>query len=275
MKNDMMAGRAFQPIPVALRASVDYTRSMSPAPTPMRIPETMGPSEIGPYFRELRLYFKLSPQDVSERLHIRVRYVTAMEEGRFDQMPGLVYARGYVQTYAEFLGLDADQVVDQCFPGMQKDTPVSQVVKFAPLPGTQGKAKPANRWRWIALAGVAVLAVFLMVQDGSEEEESGTVTESTVADVPESMLAGIRDRVMPRAVNYACLTESYALSCMMATAEYRRLIALSQAPTLAGHLANIVVVVEEDTPLAPVSEQDSATDLPNAVKLQHDAIGHE
>lgn len=87
--------------------------------TPVRIPETMTPKEIGAYMGGLREHFKLSLQDVSERLHIRVRYVQAIEQSQIEQLPGKVYARGYVHTYAEFLGLDADQVAAQWFAALE------------------------------------------------------------------------------------------------------------------------------------------------------------
>ena len=99
---------------------------MNQAAPQLRVPESMGPKELGSYMRGLREHFKLSPQDVSERLHIRMRYVTAIEEANYDAMPGKIYARGYVQTYAEFLGLDAEQVVKQCFPAEEvKTAPIS------------------------------------------------------------------------------------------------------------------------------------------------------
>jgi len=44
-------------------------------------------------------------------LRIRYPYLLAIEEGRFSELPGKTYATGFVRTYAEHLGLDADEVV--------------------------------------------------------------------------------------------------------------------------------------------------------------------
>ncbi len=52
-------------------------------------------------------------RDVAERLHIRYAYLHAIEEGDFDQLPGTVYALGFVRTYAEHLNMDADEVVSR------------------------------------------------------------------------------------------------------------------------------------------------------------------
>ena len=50
-------------------------------------------------------------EDVSARLRIRRPYLEAIEEGRFGELPGAVYVSGFLRQYAEFLGLDPDQVL--------------------------------------------------------------------------------------------------------------------------------------------------------------------
>lgn len=49
--------------------------------------------------------------DVSARLRIRRPYLEAIEEGRFGELPGAVYVSGFLRQYAEFLGLDPEQVL--------------------------------------------------------------------------------------------------------------------------------------------------------------------
>ena len=46
-------------------------------------------------------------------LKIRPDYLIAIEEGRFEALPGPVYAIGYVRSYAAYLGLDAGKFVDR------------------------------------------------------------------------------------------------------------------------------------------------------------------
>jgi len=45
--------------------------------------------------------------------HIRSRYLKALEDERFDVLPGTAYVRGFLRTYAEYLGLDADPFVEE------------------------------------------------------------------------------------------------------------------------------------------------------------------
>lgn len=67
--------------------------------------------EIGILLRTAREEFRLSLHDVSEALHIRAIYLEALEEGRFEQLPGAAYARGYLQSYAAYLQLDPKEIL--------------------------------------------------------------------------------------------------------------------------------------------------------------------
>ncbi len=50
---------------------------------------------------------------VAQVLRIRYAYLEAIENGDFDQLPGAAYAAGFLRTYAEFLGLDGQEIVEQ------------------------------------------------------------------------------------------------------------------------------------------------------------------
>jgi transcriptional regulator with XRE-family HTH domain len=51
--------------------------------------------------------------DVERELHIRESYLAALEEERFDRTPGRAYAKGFLRSYADFLGLDGQRFVDE------------------------------------------------------------------------------------------------------------------------------------------------------------------
>lgn len=67
--------------------------------------------EIGILLKTAREQQKLSLVQVSQMLHIRVRYFDALERGTLTDLPGLTYTKGYLQTYASFLGLDKDEIL--------------------------------------------------------------------------------------------------------------------------------------------------------------------
>lgn len=69
--------------------------------------------EIGSSLREARMRQSLELADVERATRIRARYLMALEEERFDIFPGTAYAKGFLRTYADHLGLDAQRFVDE------------------------------------------------------------------------------------------------------------------------------------------------------------------
>jgi cytoskeletal protein RodZ len=69
--------------------------------------------QIGPSLREARTRRGFSPADVHKAVRIRERYLTALEEERWDMLPGDAYTKGFLRTYAEFLGLDGQLYIDE------------------------------------------------------------------------------------------------------------------------------------------------------------------
>jgi cytoskeletal protein RodZ len=53
----------------------------------------------------------LSIEQVEAATRIRADHIRAMEEDRFESLPAPVYAKGYLRTYAAYLGLDADALL--------------------------------------------------------------------------------------------------------------------------------------------------------------------
>jgi cytoskeleton protein RodZ len=69
--------------------------------------------QIGESLREARTRRGLTPADVHKAIRIRERYLTALEEERWDMLPGEAYVRGFLKTYADFLGLDGNLYLDE------------------------------------------------------------------------------------------------------------------------------------------------------------------
>jgi hypothetical protein len=69
--------------------------------------------QIGDSLREARTRRGLSAADVQNGIHIRERYLTALEEEHWELLPGEAYTKGFLRTYAEFLGLDGQLYIDE------------------------------------------------------------------------------------------------------------------------------------------------------------------
>jgi curved DNA-binding protein CbpA len=64
----------------------------------------------GPRLRRARLLRGVEVEDVATATKIGPAYLRSLEEDRFDDLPAVVYVRGFVAAYARFLGLDANAV---------------------------------------------------------------------------------------------------------------------------------------------------------------------
>lgn len=70
-----------------------------------------GGDHVGAYLREARETTGRTVADVAQILRIRRVYLEAIEDGRFDELPGATYAVGFVRSYAAYLRLDTPTLV--------------------------------------------------------------------------------------------------------------------------------------------------------------------
>jgi hypothetical protein len=69
--------------------------------------------EIGSSLREARTRQQLELSQAERDTRIRARYLGALEDERFELLPGAAYAKGFLRTYADYLGLDAQRFIDE------------------------------------------------------------------------------------------------------------------------------------------------------------------
>ena len=68
---------------------------------------------IGAFLRQTRESHGLDLFSVASALRIQVAHIDAIESGDFKRLPGATYAVGFLRTYANYLGLDAGDVVQR------------------------------------------------------------------------------------------------------------------------------------------------------------------
>lgn len=69
--------------------------------------------EIGSSLREARVRKGLDVPAAERETKIRAKYLRALEEETFDLLPSQAYVRGFLRSYADFLGLDGNLFVDE------------------------------------------------------------------------------------------------------------------------------------------------------------------
>ena len=230
--------------------------------TPMRVPEHLSRADIGAYMRDLRRHYGLSEQDVSERLHIRAKYVLAIEEANFDAMPGKAYARGYVHTYAEFLGLDADQIVERCF-----GAELAREAQAHALPDSTRWTMSQRRRGGMVLVAMVLGSLAYALWEGASEDASPTdMLDAGVEQVPEEYLASTRTRLLPTAGQHDCLIADAALGCFAAHRHTQQFLYPAPAPDMAPASVKRPSFVSEETEEANETAKKPENKPTSAVK---------
>ena len=114
-------------------------------------------ADFGLVFRTARDDAGMTQDQVADALHVEVTVVSALEEGRFRDLPMRPYARGYVRNYARILGLDADDLARR-FDAADADRPEPSVV----VPRHRVTPKSELALRPLALGYAAIVAVLLI-----------------------------------------------------------------------------------------------------------------
>lgn len=129
---------------------------------------------IGAVLREARTRRGIELSEVEAVTRIRLGYLRAIENEDWEVLPGDVYARGFIRTYASFLGLDGDRLAVEYRESVEGGPVAGYDVApnvARPSPGRRHGA--ASRPGWIAVAGVILLGAIAIValpdgQDGGE-----------------------------------------------------------------------------------------------------------
>jgi hypothetical protein len=107
--------------------------------------------EIGASLTAARQARGLELRDAEQLTCLRGRYLLALEREQFDLLPGRTYARTFLRTYANALGLHADRIVaefDEQHPDTESQTPLAPAFH-----------RRRRNWRPVALVASALVAV--------------------------------------------------------------------------------------------------------------------
>jgi Helix-turn-helix domain len=111
--------------------------------------------DIGASLAAARRARGLDLRGAEELTCMRARYLTALEEERFDDLPGHTYARAFLRTYANALGLQAEHFVSAF------DEQVPEPADELPPPPRRRRSAHVS-WRLAPLAaGAAVFALLV------------------------------------------------------------------------------------------------------------------
>jgi transcriptional regulator with XRE-family HTH domain len=120
---------------------------------------------IGEKLRAAREARRLTPKDVAKETNMVTKYIEALENEEFDKFPGETYIIGFLRSYADYLKLDADELVQQykAFKIGESATPLEELIKPTRTPLMVTFTSFYNQYRSLVLAAGGVLGVILVI----------------------------------------------------------------------------------------------------------------
>lgn len=124
---------------------------------------------FGEALKQQRESRNISLEDISVSTRVSVRHLNALEAERYSDLPGGVFNKGIVRSYARFCGLDEQSTVDD-FVQAQRDSGIEPELKdkdwvqFAEaVQRNRSHGTRDNRLQWLGVLAMIVAVVLLAV----------------------------------------------------------------------------------------------------------------
>lgn len=165
-------------------------------------------THLGAHLKSLREHYELDVPQVAAHLHIRPKYIEAIETGDMSALPGKVYTQGYIQAYAEFLGLDAATVLRD-YAGLSG---IGSAGQFRIVEPTRQAGMPA--WRLIVAAAGTLLLLYVLIDALGKDTQMQAPLQSRIQPVPDRLKTQVSAPLILTERNAACLQIAAASSVM-------------------------------------------------------------
>ncbi|MEW6080571.1 MAG: RodZ domain-containing protein [Bacillota bacterium] len=181
--------------------------------------------DIGEALKRAREERGLSLREVQTATKIRQKYLEALEAGDDSVMPGEVYTKGFIRSYAEYLGLDGWEMVGH-YKAWKDSVRPSSELKPEERPVQLRRVRPPHYPAWVLVLLLVAFGGFLGRQyylssrpvkappvEAPVEEEPAGEPEPTPEEPPgePGMPAIRRVEISPTVVEYHVPAESVQL----------------------------------------------------------------
>jgi cytoskeleton protein RodZ len=144
--------------------------------------ERPGEMRIGQVLEQARARAGLEIADIEEQTKIRAKYLRALESESWEELPSSAYAKGFLRTYGQLLGLDAEALVDEYRRQVESELnepsyPLGdQVLERRRRPGGVGgggRSRTAIVIALVVLVAAGVGAAILITNDDEPKKGGG------------------------------------------------------------------------------------------------------
>ncbi len=144
-------------------------------------------TKVGAMLKEMRLQKDLKLVDIAKRLCIRKMYLEAIEESNYKELPPMPYGIGFIRSYANFLGLNGENIVELYKEETNISEPKENIKVLEPQPEA---SMPGFQYLLISL--LAIILIYLgwstmaqknvqkILEDTAEQNDIVAQEEDTV-----------------------------------------------------------------------------------------------
>jgi cytoskeleton protein RodZ len=147
-----------------------------------------GLSNIGEELRSAREAQGRTIQEASAATRIRPSYLEAIEGERFDELGGNVYAKGFIRSYASYLGVDPAPLLDVYRSEQRPEAPVFERAPRALTGGLGAERRRRGRSSWL-LVGIVFVSIVLVASVWSLLKPAPSSSQTTLNPTPPATAA--------------------------------------------------------------------------------------
>lgn len=97
--------------------------------------------------------------DIAAATHIKTDYLAALEADKYDTIPGAVFVKGFIRSYANYLGINGEELIDLYLQHTTPERPQPvrrKVRKSSFLRRTQNNRRNQGRWVEVGIVGMVI-----------------------------------------------------------------------------------------------------------------------
>ncbi len=145
-------------------------------------------SELGQVLQRAREEKNISLDDIQKVTKIQRRYLEAIERGHFHVLPGHFYARAFIKSYAEAVGLDPNELLSHFQSDLPAQPPQEQLERLRRRRAASKEPLQAGRWvtqTLLVLFVVLVIGVIYMAFVNRTGVDTAPVPGDTLTNRPQ------------------------------------------------------------------------------------------
>ena len=113
---------------------------------------------FGSYIKHERELRGVPLEEISRITKIHIRYLQALEDNRFDELPSEVFIKGYIRSYSNIIGSDADEMLNSYEESIR-----NKLIQKGP--NSQSKStNTAKKNIGFVIAGLSILALLFFTK---------------------------------------------------------------------------------------------------------------